>query len=566
LAYLAGSDASGEGKEWLRSRVELFAQIRRDARLEGLSIRALARRHRCGRSTVRLALANAAPPPRKPRQRSSPRLDPFKKAIDEMLMADLEAPRKQRHTARRIRERLIIEYGAQELSYSTVRDYVRVRRAQIDLAAGRRVEAFVPQTHRPGEEAEVDFGELWVVLGGVKTRCYLFVFRLSHSGKAVHRVYSTCGQEAFLEGHIEAFKVLGGVPTRHIRYDNLSSAVARVVFGYDRRRVENQRWILFRSHYGFDPFYCQAGIDGAHEKGGVEQQVGWFRRNRLVPVPVVDSLAELNDQLRAWEQIDDGRRINERITTIGQDFATEAPLLAPLPVEEFDPGLTLNPRVDRSALICVRMVKYSVPARYIGHRVRVSLRATELLVFDGRTVIARHERCARRGEHVLELDHYLEVLKTKPGALPGATALAQARMNGSFTAAHEAFWAAARRTDGDAGGTRALIDVLLLHRSMPDADVIAGITAALQVGAVTVDVVAVEARRHGAQRTEGGSESGRHPGEQSTALGQRVVSLTQRRLADPAAVIAGLPPDTRPLPSVAHYDQLLTTTRKDTGT
>jgi hypothetical protein len=366
-----------------------------------------------------------------------------------------------------------------------------------------------------------------------------------------------------LEGHIEAFKVLGGVPTRHIRYDNLTAAVARVVFGYDRRREENSRWVLFRSHYGFDPFYCQPGIAGAHEKGGVEGEVGWFRRNRLTPMPVVDSLDELNDRIRAWETTDERRRIGERSTTVGEDFAADQRLLAPLPDEDFEPGLTLNPRVDRCALICVRMAKYSVPARYIGRRVRVSLRATELLVFDGRILIARHQRCTRRGDYVLNLDHYLEVLKTKPGALPGATALAQARANGTFTAAHEAFWAAARRTDGDADGTRALIEVLLLHRSLPDADVVTGITAALQVGAVTADVVAVEARRHAANT--GGPESGRHRGAHHDPTAQRVVSLTQRRLADPAAVIAGLPPDRRPLPTISHYDQLLAS-RKDTGT
>lgn len=241
--------------------------------------------------------------------------------------------------------------------------------------------------------------------------------------------------------------------------------------------------------------------------------------------------------------------------------------MAPLPAEDFDPGLTLNPRVDRSALICVRMTKYSVPARFIGRRVRVSLRAAELVVFDGATVIARHGRCARRGEHVLNLDHYLEVLKTKPGALPGATALAQARMNGTFTAAHEAFWAAARRTEGDAGGTRALIDVLLLHRSMPDADVLAGISAALQVGAVSADVVAVEARRYQTRGFETSQQEAAFDGQwPACGLGQRVVSLTQRRLADPAAVIAGLPPDRRPLPTVTHYDQLLSAARKETGT
>lgn len=143
------------------SRVEVFAAVRRDARVEGLSIRALARRHQVGRGTVRLALAQAEPPPRKRRVRSSPRLDPFKAAIDAMLLADTTAPRKQRHTARRVFARLVDEHDAAAVSYSTVRDYVRVRRAEIDVAAGRRVEAaFVPQDHAPGAEAEVDFGEM----------------------------------------------------------------------------------------------------------------------------------------------------------------------------------------------------------------------------------------------------------------------------------------------------------------------------------------------------------------------------------------------------------------------
>ena len=286
------------------SKVELFATIRREARVEGSSIRELARRHHVARKTVRKALNSPVPPERKTPERSSPRLDSFKAAIDAMLLEDTTAPRKQRHTARRILARLIEEHGAEELSYSTVRDYVRVRRAQIDVEAGRRVEAFVPQEHAPGAEAEVDFGEVWVVLNGVKTKCHMFVFRLSHSGKAIHRIYPTQAQEAFLEGHIEAFQVLGGIPTKHIRYDNLTSAVTAVVFGQGRRRQENDRWVLFRSHYGFDPFYCQPGIDGAHEKGGVEGEVGWFRRNRLSPMPAAESLDELNDRIRDWETQD----------------------------------------------------------------------------------------------------------------------------------------------------------------------------------------------------------------------------------------------------------------------
>ena len=417
----------------MRVRVELFAAIRRDARVEGMSIRALARKHQVGRGTVRRALTSAEPPPRKTPVRSSPRLDPFKSAIDDMLRADLEAPRKQRHTARRIHVRLIEEHDAIEVSYSTVRDYVRIRRTQIGLEAGRRVEVMIPQEHAPGAEAEVDFGELYVILAGVKTKVFLFTFRLSYSGKAVHRIYATQGQEAFLEGHIAAFNEIGGIPARHVRYDNLTAAVTRVVNARGRERVENDRWVLFRSHFGFDAFYCQPGIAGAHEKGGVEGDVGRFRRQHLVPMPVVDSLDELNEKVRALDAADDRRRISSRIRTVGEDFATERENLAPLPVEGFDPGLMLNPMVDRSAMITVRMARYSVPARFIHRRVRVSLRASEVVVFDGRLQIARHARVITRGGQSVNLDHYLEVLKGKPGALPGSTALAQARESGAFT-------------------------------------------------------------------------------------------------------------------------------------
>ncbi len=294
--------------------------------------------------------------------------------------------------------------------------------------------------------------------------------------------------------------------------------------------------------------------------------MGWFRRNRLSPMPVAECLGELNDRIREWEAWDDRRRINDRIRTIGQDFTDEQPFLAPLPGEVFDPGLVLTPRVDRSSMITVRMVKYSVPARLIGRRVRVSLRASEVVVFDGRAVAARHQRIVAKNGQSVQLDHYLEVLKAKPGALPGSTALARARESGAFTSAHEAFWAASRRVNGDADGTRELIDVLLLHRSMDPGDIQAGIAAALGVGAVGADVVAVEARRHASNIPAGGPGSDSHPGAHVEVNVQRVVSLTQRRLMDPAAVIAGLPPDTRPMPSISAYDELLAKRTHTEGT
>ena len=202
----------------MESRVELFAAIRRDSRVEDLSIRELADRHHVHRRTVRQALTSALPPARKTPVRVSRRLEEHKPVIDEWLKADLDAPRKQRHTARRVLARLVDERAAEGVSYSTVRDYVAKRRPEIAAEAGRGVaEGYVPQTHEPGGEAEVDFADLWVILRGVKTKTFLFTMRLSYSGKSVHRAFVTQAQEAFLEGHVQAFTEFGGTPIDKIR-------------------------------------------------------------------------------------------------------------------------------------------------------------------------------------------------------------------------------------------------------------------------------------------------------------------------------------------------------------
>jgi hypothetical protein len=180
------------------------------------------------------------------------------------------------------------------------------------------------------------------VLRGVKTKTALFTMRLSYSGRAVHQAFLTQGQEAFLEGHAYALQRLGGVPVDKIRYDNLNSAVKQVLFG--RSRQENERWISFRSHYGFEAWYCQPGQEGSHEKGGVEGEGGRFRRNHCVPMPVVNSIEELNALLAAADDADDARRISNRATSVGHDWAFEKTLLRPLATETFDTALTLTPR------------------------------------------------------------------------------------------------------------------------------------------------------------------------------------------------------------------------------
>ena len=506
----------------MRSRVELFEQIRRDHRLEGLSVRQLADRHRVHRRAVRQALGSAVPPPRKPyADRVKPAIGRWAATIDGWLLGDRDVARKQRHTARRVWQRLVAEHGA-TVSEVTVSRYVARRRVELGLV---NVEVAVGQTHAPGAEAEVDFGEFQAVIAGVLTKLWMFVLRLSCSGRAFHVAFGTQAQEAFLEGHVLAFEYFGSVPAR-VRYDNLTPAVVRVLKGRDR--LETERFTALRSQYGFDSFFCRPGLAGAHEKGGVEGEIGRFRRRYLVPVPKVASLAELNALIAAGDAADDDRVITGRAVTVGAAFAAELDTLIRLPDEAFDPARLLVARVDNRARVCVRQCYYSVPARFVGRRVPVRLSARSVQILDGDTTIACHERALGRYVEVLDLDHYLEVLKRKPGALPGATALAQAKKAGSFTASHQRYWDAARAVRGDGAGTRALIEVLLAHRSLPAASLSTAMDAAVASGAIEPASVIIDARRD------------------ATAPIAPVIDIG-----------AGLSRYDRPAPSLTGYDELL---------
>jgi transposase len=482
-----------------RSKVRLYEQIRMSHERDELSIRSLAEHFGVHRRTVREALASPIPPPRKQGPRPSPALDPWKATIDKWLDEDRAAPKKQRHTARRVWQRLVDEHGA-DVSESTVRHYVAAAKARRPIAAA---EVMVPQTHPLGYEAEVDFGAVSFYLDGVLTTGWMFVMRLSASGKGYHRIYGNQAQEAFIDGHDRAFAHFGAVPAR-VRYDNLKPAVARVLMG--RSRDETDRFVALRSHYLFEAFYCRPGKDGAHEKGGVEGEVGRFRRRHMVPVPKVSSLAELNELVADGDRLDDVRRIDARRITVGEHFALEFPHLRALPAEPFDAAQLLQPRVDGKSRVCVRQSFYSVPVRYAGMRIPVRLGAETIEALDGTTVVARHPRAVGKGAEVLDLDHYLETLKYKPGALSGATALHQARASGRFSAVHDRFFEVACRRLGDKDGTKALIGVLLAHRVLPYEAVVAGIEGALAVGSVDPDVVIVEARRASEPRRDGVTE------------------------------------------------------------
>lgn len=470
------------------SRVELFERIRIDHREEGLSVRALARRHRVHRRAVHQALASAIPPPRSRPVRASPVMGPWIPLIRSWLEADREAPRKQRHTARRVWERLVDEHDA-AVAEPTVRHVVRHLRAEL---GERTPDVTIVGLHQPGEEAEVDFGRSTVIVAGEPLVVHLFHLRLSASARSVTLAFLGEDQQALLEGHAVAFARLGGVPAR-IRYDNLTAAVAKVLAG--RGRIETDRFTAMRSHFGFESFFCEPGERGAHEKGGVEGEVGRFRRRHLTPPPRVASLAELDGLLAAADRRDDRRHVDGRRETVGQAFEQERPHLRPSPDEPFDAALPLRAKVDRRARICVRQRWYSVPAGLAGRRLAVRLGARQVEVTHEGRIVARHERSPVRGSQTLLLDHYLDVLARKPGALPSSLTLAQARESGIFLIAHERFWTRARRKLGDGPGTRALIGVLLLHRTLPMIAVQAALDSVERMGSCDPALVAIEARR-----------------------------------------------------------------------
>src|SRR5690348_3816554 len=316
-----------EGPVDWRAKVELFEEIRREYEFGVGTILGVAKKLGVHRRMVREALGNAVPARRKQPERKRPRLAPLVPFIDAMLESDRSAPRKQRHTAHRIYQRLRVEQPGHEVAESTVRRYVRLKKQALGLT---RREVCVPQSYNWGSEGQVDWYEAEADLGGERQSLQVFSLRGMASGGAFHRAYLRATQQAFLEAHELAFQYFGGVFHR-LRYDNLKAAVKKILRGYQRE--ETARFIGFRSHWGFAAEFCTPAE--AHEKGGIEGEAGYFRRNHWVPVPHARDLEDLNRQLLAACEQDQGRTIAGREQTIGAAMRAELKHLLPLPTEGF---------------------------------------------------------------------------------------------------------------------------------------------------------------------------------------------------------------------------------------
>jgi transposase len=500
--------------------VELLEQIRREYKQGVGTIKGVAQKFGVHRRMVREAIGSAVPKPRKQAKRERAKMAPVIPWIEGILVSDQKAPRKQRHTAHRIWCRLRAERPEWEVAESTVRQYVRKRKIELGLAGG---EVFVPQTYQWGQEGQVDWYEAYAEIDGEERKVYAFCMRSMASGGAFHRAYPHASQQAFLEAHELAFEHFGGV-FKTLRFDNLSSAVKKILRGQQREQTE--RFIAFRSHWGFKSEFCTPGQ--GHEKGGVEGENGYYRRNHMVPVPKVGGWEELNAMLLGESKQDEQRVIGDRSLTVGAGMCQEREHLLPLAEEGFDLAAIHFPTVDGKGCVRVLTNFYSAPAP-VGAEVQVKVHAASVEIWHQGKSIASHERCFGRQQKVLNLEHYLDALSRKPGAFAGSTPLEQWRAQGRWPASFDLFWEASKQRRGKQDGTRAMIDLLLVGRDRGYAALRQAIEKTLEIGSSDMSVVLLllNAERAGRQRS-----------------------------AEPVE-IGELSRYDRPLPTTENYDQLL---------
>jgi transposase len=416
-------------------------------------------------------LRYAVPPGYQRRQPvKRPKLGPWLGAIDAILEEDKRRPARQRHTAKRIFERLRAEYAFSG-GYTIVKDYVRTQRL-------RSQEMFVPLVHAPGE-AQADFGEALVVVAGVERKAHFLAMDLPHSDDGFVAAFPAETTEAFLEGHVRAFAYFGGVPTR-ILYDNTKIAVARILG--DGRREKTRAFSELQSYYLFAEKFGRPAR--GNDKGKVEGLVGYVRRNFMVPIPHVNSWEELNAHLAAECRQRRERRLRGHTETIGERFERDRLALLPLPTSVYEACDKQMARVNSLSLVRYRANDYSVPTAY-GHReVLVKGYVHEVAIGCGSEVIARHPRSYEREQLIFDPLHYLALLEQKTRALDQAAPLEGWQLPECFLQLRRLLEARLRKH-----GSREYVQVLRLLETFSIEEVTSAIEDAFHLGTIGFDAV-----------------------------------------------------------------------------
>ena len=377
-------------------RVELYGRVRHAVMIEGLSQREAARCFGIDPRTVRKMLSYSVPPGYvRTRPPVRPKLDPFIGIIDRILEEDKDRPKKQRHTSKRIFERLRDEYGFTG-KITIVKDYICGVRQ-------RRREMFVPLTHPPGH-AQVDFGEALAVIGGVERKIHFLAMSLPHSDACFVKAYPGETTEAFCDGHVSGFSFFGGVP-RSILYDNTRIAVARILG--DGKRQRTRVFSELRSHYLFEDRFGRPGK--GNDKGKVEGIVGYCRRNFLVPMPRFRNFDDLNTHLEACCAKRWAEQLRGHDQTVGERLERDRAVLQRLPAIAYDACDKRPGRVSSLSLVRYRGTDYSVPTRFGHCEVLVRGYVHEVVISCAAEVIARHPRSYEQEDFVFDPLHYLSL-------------------------------------------------------------------------------------------------------------------------------------------------------------
>jgi transposase len=452
-------------------KVELYGRVRRAVLVEGRSQRGVAREFGIARKTIQKMLRYSVPPGYQRQQAvKRPKLGPWLGVIDAILEEDKTRPAKQRHTAKRIFERLKAEQGFCG-GYTIVKDYVH--RAEL-----RSREMFVPLRHAPGE-AQADFGEALVVVAGVEQKAHFLAMDLPHSDDGFVVAFPAETTEAFLEGHVRAFAYFEGVP-RRILYDNTKIAVAKILGGEERQKT--RAFSELQSHYLFAAKFGRPAK--GNDKGKVEGLVGYARRNFMVPIPRVSSWDELNVHLAAQCRARRERRLRGHAETIGERFERDREAFLPLPGSPYEACEKVATRVSSLALVRYRGNDYSAPTSY-GHRdVLVKGYVHEVVIACGSEVIARHPRSYERAAVIFDPLHYLALIEQKTRALDQAAPLVGWQLPECFATLRRLLEARLRKH-----GSREYVQVLRLLETFSMAEVTRAIEDALQLGTISFDAV-----------------------------------------------------------------------------
>jgi len=452
--------------------MELWSEVRRRVLTGELTKRAARREYHLHWDTLTKILQNEEPPGyRKRKERKKPILGPFIPLIREILEADRQAPKKQRHTVKRIFERL------REQGYA---GGITVVREEVRRIQQRSAEVFMPLAHRPGE-AQADFGEATVIYRGQERKVAFFVMTLPYSDVLFCQAFPRECTESFQEGHRRAFEFFGGVPNR-ISYDNSKIAVSKVI--QKRGGVFTAEFLRLASHYLFAYHFCL--VRRPNEKGHTEALVGYARRNYMVPVPVFDDFEVFNEQLANSCREDLQRKLRGTTGTKAELLEDDRRVMLPLPQNAFEARRMEPCKVNSLSLVRFDCNDYSVPTQYAYQAVLAvgNIERVRLVVRD--QVVAEHPRDWGKENVHYDPVHYLALLERKPGALDFGKPFDDWDLPDCFRVLRS-------RLEGELGpmGRREFIKVLRLRELCDWQELAQAVGRALQIGAMTVEAIRI---------------------------------------------------------------------------